>query len=58
MLLASTNGENRNQRHVALEHRLFLKDVKRITFERHHLRYLHFYLLLEQLVAGYTASVL
>lgn len=58
MLLASTNGETRNQRYVAISHSLFLKDVKHITFERHHLRYLHFYLLLEQLGVGYTSSVL
>jgi len=49
MLLASSNGETRNQRYVALEHSLFLKDVKHITFECHHLRYLHIYLLMEQL---------
>jgi hypothetical protein len=49
MLLTSTNGETRNQRYVALDHRLFLKDVKHITIKRRHLRYLHFYFLLEQL---------
>jgi hypothetical protein len=49
MLLTSTNEETHNQRYVVLDHKLFLKDVKHITFERHYLRYLHFYLLLEQL---------
>jgi hypothetical protein len=49
MLLTSTNEETRNQRYVVLDHKLFLKDVRHITFERHYLRYLRFYLLLEQL---------